>query len=50
MSLPEIVTPEEWVTARKALLEREKELTRVRDALVAERRRLPMVEVVKDYR
>jgi predicted dithiol-disulfide oxidoreductase (DUF899 family) len=49
MTLPEIVTREEWRAARTALLEREKELTRVRDALSAERRRLPMVEVEKDY-
>ncbi len=36
-------------TARKALLEREKELTRQRDALNADRRRLPMVRIEKDY-
>jgi predicted dithiol-disulfide oxidoreductase (DUF899 family) len=50
MGLPEIVSREEWVAARKQLLEREKELTRARDALVADRRRLPMVRVEKDYR
>ena len=50
MSLPEIVNRDEWLTARKALLEQEKELTRRRDALSAERRRLPMVEVTEDYR
>ena len=50
MSLPEIVSPAEWVTARTSLLDAEKELTRARDALVAARRRLPMVEVTKDYR
>jgi len=49
MSLPEIVTREEWTAARKELLAKEKELTRARDALNAERRRLPMVEVTKDY-
>ena len=49
MSLPPIVTREEWVAARKELLAREKELTRARDALNADRRRLPMVEVTKDY-
>ncbi|GAA4705433.1 DUF899 domain-containing protein [Pseudonocardia yuanmonensis] len=49
MTLPEIVTREEWRAARVALLEREKELTRARDALSADRRRLPMVEVEKDY-
>ena len=50
MSLAEIVSRDEWTAARKALLEREKELTRARDALSADRRRLPMVEIEKDYR
>ena len=49
MSLPKIATHEEWVTARTALLAKEKELTRARDALNAERRQLPMVEITKDY-
>jgi predicted dithiol-disulfide oxidoreductase (DUF899 family) len=49
MSLPEIVSRDEWLAARAALLEQEKELTRRRDALSAERRRLPMVEITKDY-
>jgi predicted dithiol-disulfide oxidoreductase (DUF899 family) len=49
MSLPEIASREQWLAARTALLEKEKELTRQRDALNAERRRLPMVEVVKPY-
>jgi predicted dithiol-disulfide oxidoreductase (DUF899 family) len=49
MSLPEVVSREDWITARKELLAREKELTRRRDELNAERRRLPMVEVTKDY-
>jgi predicted dithiol-disulfide oxidoreductase (DUF899 family) len=49
MSLPQVVSRDEWLLARKELLEREKELTRVRDALSADRRRLPMVEVDKDY-
>ena len=49
MSLPEIVTPEEWRAARVELLAREKELTRARDALSADRRRLPMVEIDTDY-
>ncbi|MBA2241204.1 MAG: DUF899 domain-containing protein [Solirubrobacterales bacterium] len=49
MSLPEVVSREEWLDARKALLADEKELTRRRDALNAERRRLPMVEIEKDY-
>jgi predicted dithiol-disulfide oxidoreductase (DUF899 family) len=49
MSLPEIATREEWLAARKELLAREKEMTRQRDALNADRRRLPMVEVTKPY-
>ena len=50
MSLPEIVSREQWLVARKRLLAEEKALTRRRDALNAERRRLPMVRVEKDYR
>ena len=50
MSLPEIVSRDEWLHARVALLEQEKALTKARDALAAERRRLPMVEVTEDYR
>jgi predicted dithiol-disulfide oxidoreductase (DUF899 family) len=49
MSLPEIASQEDWLAARKALLLREKELTRRGDALNADRRRLPMVRVDKDY-
>ncbi len=49
MALPEIVTREEWLAARKALLFREKELTRQRDALNTDRRRLPMMRVEKEY-
>ena len=49
MSLPEVVSREEWLAARKALLVKEKEATRARDALNAERRRLPMVEITKEY-
>ncbi len=50
MSLPEITSRDEWLAARMALLEQEKELTRQRDALSAARRRLPMVEITEDYR
>lgn len=46
---PRIVSREEWQVARDALLVKEKELTRARDALAAERRRLPMVRIEKDY-
>jgi predicted dithiol-disulfide oxidoreductase (DUF899 family) len=49
MSLPDVVSREEWLAARRELLADEKELTRRRDDLNAERRRLPMVEVEKDY-
>jgi predicted dithiol-disulfide oxidoreductase (DUF899 family) len=49
MSLPEIATREDWLAASKALLVKEKELTRQRDALGVERRNLPMVEVTTDY-
>jgi predicted dithiol-disulfide oxidoreductase (DUF899 family) len=47
--LPKIVSQSEWQEARNAFLAKEKELTRARDALAAERRRLPMVRVEKDY-
>src|SRR3954471_7449605 len=50
MALPEVVTRDEWLAAREELLAKEKELTRTRDALSAERRRLPMVRIDKDYR
>jgi predicted dithiol-disulfide oxidoreductase (DUF899 family) len=49
MSLPEVTSREEWLAARRALLAQEKELTRRRDALNAERRRLPMVRIDKEY-
>jgi len=44
-----IVSPSEWLTARLALLAKEKEFTRQRDALSAARRELPWVRVEKDY-
>jgi predicted dithiol-disulfide oxidoreductase (DUF899 family) len=49
MSLPEIASRDEWLAARTALLAKEKELTRQRDRLNAERRRLPMVEIDTPY-
>jgi predicted dithiol-disulfide oxidoreductase (DUF899 family) len=49
MNLPPVVSPAEWQAAREALLTEEKEATRARDALAAERRRLPMVRIDKDY-
>jgi predicted dithiol-disulfide oxidoreductase (DUF899 family) len=45
----EIVSREEWLIARKDLLKREKELTRLRDQLAAERRALPWVKIEKKY-
>jgi predicted dithiol-disulfide oxidoreductase (DUF899 family) len=51
MSVPTpVVSAPEWRDACEALLVDEKELTRARDALAAERRRLPMVPVDNDYR
>ena len=44
MSLPDVGSRDEWLAARTALLAKEKELTRVRDALNAERRTMPMVK------
>jgi predicted dithiol-disulfide oxidoreductase (DUF899 family) len=49
MSVPQVVSPAEWEAAREGLLAKEKEATRARDALAAERRRLPMVEIDKEY-
>ncbi|NJP49514.1 DUF899 domain-containing protein [Streptomyces sp. SBST2-5] len=49
MPLPEIVSRAEWRAARERLLVKEKAVTRARDALNAERRRLPMVEVDREY-
>jgi len=44
-----VVSREEWLAARKDLLEKEKEFTRARDALNAKRRELPWVKVEKQY-
>ena len=49
MHLPEVVSPEEWLAARRELLAKEKELTRMRDRVNADRRRLPMVRIDKPY-
>src|SRR5829696_7262601 len=48
-NLPKVVSPEEWLAARKELLVKEKELTRTRDRVNADRRRMPMVRVDKPY-
>jgi predicted dithiol-disulfide oxidoreductase (DUF899 family) len=50
MDYPTVVSRDVWLAARRQLLEREKDLTRQRDALNAQRRRLPMVKIDKDYR
>ena len=47
--LPKIVSREEWQRARDEFLVKEKAATKARDALNAERRRLPMVRIEKDY-
>ena len=49
MHLPEVVSSEEWIAARRELLAKEKELTRMRDRVNADRRRLPMVRIDKPY-
>ena len=49
MTLPQVVSRDEWLAARKQLLAKEKEMTRQRDRLNAERRRLPMVRIDKEY-
>src|SRR3954469_11342948 len=49
VNTPPIVSAEEWESARRELLVKEKELTRARDALAAQRRRMPWLAVEKDY-
>ena len=49
MKTPPIVSPPEWEIARRQLLVKEKDLTRARDALAAERRRMPWLAVDKAY-
>ena len=46
---PPIVSPEEWLAERRTLLSREKEFTREGDRINAQRRRLPMVKIEKEY-
>ena len=50
MKTPPVVSPQEWQAAREQLLVKEKEHTRARDALAAERRRMPWMAVEKEYR
>jgi predicted dithiol-disulfide oxidoreductase (DUF899 family) len=49
MKTPQVVSKDEWDAARAQLLVKEKELTRARDALAAERRRMPWLEVERKY-
>lgn len=49
MQTPPVVPQEVWDLARRQLLVKEKELTRARDALAADRRKMPWVEVATDY-
>jgi predicted dithiol-disulfide oxidoreductase (DUF899 family) len=49
MNMPPVVSAEEWKNAREELLVKEKELTRARDALAAERRRMPRLAVTQEY-
>jgi predicted dithiol-disulfide oxidoreductase (DUF899 family) len=48
-AMPEVVSAAQWQEASKRLLAKEKALTRARDALAAERRRLPMTKIEKAY-
>jgi predicted dithiol-disulfide oxidoreductase (DUF899 family) len=50
MDTPPIVSQQEWDAEREKLLVKEKAFTRARDALAAERRRMPWLAVEKDYR
>ena len=49
MDSPRVVSQDEWLAARKDLLAREKEVTRAKDTVDADRRAMPMVEVGKRY-
>ena len=49
MKTPPVVSQEAWEGAYEEMLVKEKTLTRARDALAAERRRMPWMEVKKDY-
>ena len=50
MNMPPVVSQQEWDAAREQMLVKEKELTRARDALAAQRRRMPRMAVQKEYR
>src|ERR1700683_3157213 len=46
---PKVLSQAEWLAARKQFLKKEKELTKLRDALSQQRRELPWVKVDKEY-
>jgi predicted dithiol-disulfide oxidoreductase (DUF899 family) len=50
MNTPAIASPQEWKAAHEQMRVKEKELTRARDALAGERRRMPWQAVETDYR
>jgi predicted dithiol-disulfide oxidoreductase (DUF899 family) len=49
MEQHKVVSPEVWLEARIKLLTKEKELTRLRDAISAQRRALPWVTIEQEY-
>jgi predicted dithiol-disulfide oxidoreductase (DUF899 family) len=49
MEQHQVVSPDEWLDARVELLRKEKEMTRLRDAISAQRRALPWVRIEKEY-
>jgi predicted dithiol-disulfide oxidoreductase (DUF899 family) len=49
VNAPPVIAKQEWEAARQDLLVKEKELTRARDALAAQRRRMPRMAVEKEY-
>jgi predicted dithiol-disulfide oxidoreductase (DUF899 family) len=49
MPVPPVASREEWLTARLELLEQEKQVMKAQDAVTAQRRKLPMVKLDKDY-
>src|SRR6202012_2493872 len=49
VNVPPIVSPQQWEAARERMLVKEKAFTRLRDALAAERRRMPWMAVEKAY-
>ena len=49
-NMPPVVSPQEWQAAWEEMLVKEKALTRARDALAADRRRMPRMAVEKEYR